>query len=194
MKTCYKLTPLQAIRDEFVSFIGIDLEKLCITFSWKQQFEVRNALMLDLFLIKQPFIAGQELCGFLVDYCDVFISCLDSHSDGTHSLQRFCCWLRDVMLHFSKSVQMKNKLIYILDGLRASPFSAHFILCENYSFNGLFISWRICWHSQRAGLSIRPAEGASGNWCDAPPTQRNHAPGGRWWHRAIVLIHTWYLP
>ncbi len=24
----------------------------------------------------------------LVYYCDVFISCLDSHSDGTHSLQR----------------------------------------------------------------------------------------------------------
>ncbi len=23
-----------------------------------------------------------------VDYCDVFISCFDSHSDGTHSLQR----------------------------------------------------------------------------------------------------------
>ncbi len=22
-----------------------------------------------------------------MDYCDVFISCLDSHSDGTHSLQ-----------------------------------------------------------------------------------------------------------
>ncbi len=27
-----------------------------------------------------------ELCGLLVDHCDVFISCLDSHSDGTHSL------------------------------------------------------------------------------------------------------------
>ncbi len=27
-------------------------------------------------------------CGLLVDYCDVFISYLDSHSDGTHSLQR----------------------------------------------------------------------------------------------------------
>ncbi len=27
-----------------------------------------------------------------VDYCDVFISCLDSHSDGTHSLQRIHCW------------------------------------------------------------------------------------------------------
>ncbi len=28
------------------------------------------------------------LTGCLVDYCDVFISCLDSHSDGTHTLQR----------------------------------------------------------------------------------------------------------
>ncbi len=31
---------------------------------------------------------GQELCmlGLLMNYCDVFVSCLDSHSDGTHSL------------------------------------------------------------------------------------------------------------
>ncbi len=27
----------------------------------------------------------------LVDYCDVFISSLDSHSDGTHSLQTLQC-------------------------------------------------------------------------------------------------------
>ncbi len=26
-----------------------------------------------------------------VDCCDVFISCLDSHSDGTHSQQRIHC-------------------------------------------------------------------------------------------------------
>ncbi len=32
-------------------------------------------------------VDGLEWCGLLVDYCDVFISCLDSHSDGTHSLQ-----------------------------------------------------------------------------------------------------------
>ncbi len=43
-----------------------------------------------------------------VDYCDVFISCLDSHSDGTHSLQRIHWWASDVMLHFSKSVQIKK--------------------------------------------------------------------------------------
>ncbi len=29
---------------------------------------------------------GLDWCGLLVDYSDVFISCLDSHSDGTHSL------------------------------------------------------------------------------------------------------------
>ncbi len=50
-----------------------------------------------------------------VDYCDVFISCLDSHSDGTHALQRIHFWASDAMLHFSKSVLMK-KLIYILVG------------------------------------------------------------------------------
>ncbi len=36
------------------------------------------------------------------------IFCLNSHSDGTHSLQRIHWWASDVMLHFSKSVQMKK--------------------------------------------------------------------------------------
>ncbi len=31
---------------------------------------------------------GLESCGLLEDYCDVFISCLNSHSNSTHSLQR----------------------------------------------------------------------------------------------------------
>ncbi len=35
-----------------------------------------------------------ESCGILVDYCDVFISWLDSHSDGTHSLLRIHWWVR----------------------------------------------------------------------------------------------------
>ncbi len=43
-----------------------------------------------------------------VDYCDVLISCLDSRSDGTHSLQTIRLWASDVMLHFSKSVPMKK--------------------------------------------------------------------------------------
>ncbi len=48
------------------------------------------------------------VCGLLVDYCDVFISCLDSHSDGTHSLQSIHWWGRDGMLHFSKSDEETN--------------------------------------------------------------------------------------
>ncbi len=51
---------------------------------------------------------GLECCGLLVDYCDVFISCLDSHSDGTHSLQRIHLWASDEMLHFSKSDEETN--------------------------------------------------------------------------------------
>ncbi len=54
-----------------------------------------------------------------VDYCDVFISSLDSHSDGTHSLQsNIHCWESDAMLHFSKSDDVT--LVYILDDLRVS--------------------------------------------------------------------------
>ncbi len=39
----------------------------------------------------------------IIDYCDVFISCLDSHSDGTHS-QHCHRWASDVMLNISKSI------------------------------------------------------------------------------------------
>ncbi len=52
-------------------------------------------------------LAGLEGCGLLVDY--VFISCFDSHSDGTHSLQMILWGASDVMIHFSKSVPMKKQ-------------------------------------------------------------------------------------
>ncbi len=52
---------------------------------------------------------GLDLCELLEDYCDVFISCLDSHSDGTHSLQRIYWWASDVKLNFSKSVPTKKQ-------------------------------------------------------------------------------------
>ncbi len=68
----------------------------------------------------------------VMNYCGVFISCLDSHSDGTHSPQRNHLWASDVMLQFSKSIPMKKKLIYILEGPRASTFSEDFCFCVNY--------------------------------------------------------------
>ncbi len=44
---------------------------------------------------------GLESFVLLEDYCDVFISCLNTHSDGTHSLQMIHWWESDVMLNFS---------------------------------------------------------------------------------------------
>ncbi len=71
------------------------------------------------FLLHKTWINELGSCGLLVNYCNVFISCLDSHSDGTHSLQRIHCWASDVMLNL-----FWWKTNYILNGLRVSMFSA----------------------------------------------------------------------
>ncbi len=83
-------------------------------------------------------------CGLL--WC--FISCLDSHSDGTHSLQRIHWWSSDGMLNFSKSVSMKNQthLLYILDSLRASRFSAVFIFGWTIPLKVKFVIFH-CWNA-----------------------------------------------
>ncbi len=60
------------------------------------------------FCLLKTLTDGLEWCGLLVDYCYVFISCLDSHSDGTHSPHRIHCWDSDEMLHFSKSDEETN--------------------------------------------------------------------------------------
>ncbi len=82
------------------------------------------------FCLLKMLTDGLEWCGLLVD-CDVFICCLDSHSDGTHSLQSIHWWENPAMLNFSKSFPTKKQLIYILDGLRVSQFSTNF----NFHFN-----------------------------------------------------------
>ncbi len=45
---------------------------------------------------------------------DAFISYLDSHSVGTHSLQRILWSASDVLLNFSESIPMKKKKCYVL--------------------------------------------------------------------------------
>ncbi len=87
------------------------------TFHWRKHYYglwthilVKNVLMMDLFFTNTAF--GFIKCYLMdwsgVDYCDVFISCLDSHSDGTHSLQRIHWWASDGMPHFSKSDDKTN--------------------------------------------------------------------------------------
>ncbi len=82
---------------------------------------------------------GLEWCGLLVDYCDVFISCLDSHSDGTHSLQRIHCWASDVMLHFSKSDEETNSST---SWLAWGWAHFHFLNDLTYFFKSSLNAWR----------------------------------------------------
>ncbi len=60
-----------------------------------------------------------------VDYCNVLYSCLDSHSDGTHSLQRIHWSASDEKLNLFRC---RNKLINILDGLRVRIFLGNLFL------------------------------------------------------------------
>ncbi len=86
------------------------------------------------FSLHKMLTDGLEWCGLLVDYCDVFISCLDSHSDGTHSLQRIHWWASDGMLHSSKSDEETNSSTSWM-AWRLSTFSENTHFWVNYSFN-----------------------------------------------------------
>ncbi len=92
---------------------------------------------MDLFLknmqLHKTLTDGLESCGLLVDYCDVFFQ-LFGLSFWQHPftavdplVSKWC------NATFLQMLWWKNKLIYILDGLRVSIFSANFGL--NYSFN-----------------------------------------------------------
>ncbi len=85
---------------------------------WKN----KNALMICFlqtqFSLHKILIDGLQSCGLLVDCCDVFISCLDSQSDGTHSLQSIHWWACNVKCFCSPNLfWWRNKLNYILYGL-----------------------------------------------------------------------------
>ncbi len=65
------------------------------------------------FSLHKMLIDGLESCGLLVDYCDVFISCLNSHSNGTHSLQMILWWASDVMQNFSKFIMKEQTHLHV---------------------------------------------------------------------------------
>ncbi len=78
-------------------------------------------------------IDGLESCELLVDYCDVFISCLDSHTAPIHCSGPIVN--SDGMLHFFKSVPMKKQThLYLHLSWGWVNFSANFHFWVNYSF------------------------------------------------------------
>ncbi len=112
---------------------------LCIMdscFSWKLQVQMLQWWMYLLqkwnISLDKMLIDGLEFCGLLADYCDVLNSYLDSHSDGTHSLQRIHWWASDALLDLSKSVLMKKQTHLHLYGLRVNTCSVHFYFQVNY--------------------------------------------------------------
>ncbi len=82
----------------------------------------------SLFAHPSKFFSTSRHWSEATDHCNVFISCLDSHSDGTHSLLNK--WCNPTFLQ----IWCGNKLILILDCLRGSTFSANFHFWMNYSF------------------------------------------------------------
>ncbi len=69
---------------------------------------------------------GLVSCALLVDYCDVFISSLNSHSDGTHLLHRIHSISPTVF-------RRRNELIYL--GLKSEQIFTNVNFWVNYSFN-----------------------------------------------------------
>ncbi len=125
MKICWQFTHPQAMQDvdEFVSFRS-DLEKFTITSlahqwilcgewvpsEWVQIHKnitiIHPGLQTCNFSLNKTLTDGLEWCGLLVGYYDVFISCLDSHSDGTHSLQRIHWWASEQIVIFEWTIHL----------------------------------------------------------------------------------------
>ncbi len=113
----------------------------------RQPFHWRKPLLLIMYLLEttvwsyKSFFFSEVINWWsCVDYCDVFISCLDSHSDGTHSLQSIHCWASDAMLHFSRSDEETNSST---SWVAWDTFQQIYIFLMNYFFNRLF-DWLKC--------------------------------------------------
>ncbi len=115
--------------------------------------------MIDLFFIQtcgfylhKTLIEWLESCGLLVDYCHVFISCLDSHSDGTHSLQRIHWWVSEETNAFTSWMAWVNFQQIFGRTLPLKGFWTFWSCCMasedivgSYSLVGSSIALRVAW-------------------------------------------------
>ncbi len=124
----------------------IDLCIFLSWFRWDNVFTGESNMHPCSFSLHKSLIDGLELCGLLVEYCDVFISCLDSHSDGTHSLQRIHWWASDLMLNSPIYVRLRKHMRNID---KYCTFSYVYIgyICYVFMSNSqfpVFVHWN-CW-------------------------------------------------
>ncbi len=139
-------------------------------FGQKWLFTVKSILMMDLFFANNQLFTSQDInwrTGVVWITCDVFISCLNSHSDGTHSLQMIHWWASDAMLHCPN---MMKKRIHLYHGLP----QVESILCR-FSFLGELFFFYSVYHGLISGLmaSVHPWSSETNRWtlwmfCDLP--------------------------
>ncbi len=118
-------------------------------FSQKHQFDFKKVLMLDLFqLLSSPDVNWWTgvvwiTCGLLWCFYQLFGLSFWRHPfTAEHPLLRH--WCRDTFLQ----TWWRNKLIYILNGLSVSTFSAHFYFyIYIYAFSRRFYPKRLTLHS-----------------------------------------------
>ncbi len=107
-----------------------------ITFTERMHFFTWGSVFMDYLFLSEAKVVKNVLIS-LAYY--VFISCSDSHSGGTHSLQWIHWWANYVMLNFSKSVPMK-KQTHLHLGWPEGKFIANFHFWVKYLFNK-YLSW-----------------------------------------------------
>ncbi len=111
------------------------------------------------FCLLKMLTDGLEWCGLLVDYCDVFISCLNSHSDGTHSLH---CWQTHLYLRWPEDGDIFCKCLFCVNySFNCDHFSCSQRIVSSPSleeddveWNVTFVSvwWFTCWSPGLSGL------------------------------------------
>ncbi len=95
-------------------------------FGQKQQFKIKMTwwicfLQTCSILLHKSLIDRHELMGSHVDYLlYVFFSCLDSHSDGTHSQQRIHWWASIIAKFLQIILTKKQTHQHIWDGPKVS--------------------------------------------------------------------------
>ncbi len=84
---------------------------LCIFLSWFRESNIMDSVLMMICLLQTQLSTLKDVnwCTRVMWIIMMFlISCLNSHSDGTHSLQRILWWTSDVLLNFSKSIPIKK--------------------------------------------------------------------------------------
>ncbi len=130
-------------------------------FSWKQQFKV-NALIMYFFIQTQLF-ALQDFTwwtGVVWNIVMFLISCLDSHSDGTHSLHS---WVSHKKLHFSKFVVMKKQIHLHLEWPGGgNTFSTTFWWTTSFKWMNVFLQlpslFLFCSYFLHPGNTLPPSD------------------------------------